>query len=72
MVIVHDQETRFDVNTARLRAYFGLTGAEVNVAKGVMQGKPFRKIADEYNNSVVTTRNLLKRVLSKTGVHRQS
>jgi len=72
VVVVFDPEVELPLQTERMRALFGFTRAEAQVAIGIVQGKALDCIAASHGTSVATTRNLLKRVFVKAGVNRQS
>jgi DNA-binding CsgD family transcriptional regulator/PAS domain-containing protein len=72
LVIVFDPDIELPLHPERMRALFGFTRAEAQVAIGIVQGKSLDSIAATHDNSVATTRNLLKRVFVKAGVNRQN
>jgi len=72
MVIIFDPDIELPLHPERMRALFGFTRAEAQVAIGIVQGKSLDSIAATHENSVATTRNLLKRVFVKAGVNRQN
>ena len=55
-----------------VEALFDLTPAEARVAAAIADGKTPREIARQNGTSVTTVRNQLNRVLSKSGLNRQS
>ena len=55
----------------RLRATFGLTTAEAEIASAVSQGDALKEIADARGVAVGTVRNQLKSIFAKLGVTRQ-
>jgi DNA-binding CsgD family transcriptional regulator len=71
-VMIFDPERELAAPYARMHELFGFTRAEAAVALAVMQGKSLEQAASIQNNSVATTRNLLKRVFLKAGVCRQN
>ena len=54
-----------------LRQMFQLTEAEARVATAIAQGQSTEMIAQENGTSVETVRSQTKKVMQKTGVHRQ-
>ena len=56
----------------RLRDLFGLTRTEGLVAAALGQGHSIEDIASGMNVSLATVRTHLKRLLAKTGTHRQA
>ncbi len=57
---------------ASLRVSFGLTAAEAKLAARIALGDPLETIAEELGLTKETSRNQLKNVFQKTGVHRQA
>jgi DNA-binding CsgD family transcriptional regulator len=57
---------------ARLRDLFGLTRAEGAVAAALGRGSALDEIADDLGVGPATVRSHLKRILAKTGTHRQA
>jgi DNA-binding NarL/FixJ family response regulator len=57
---------------AILAAFYGLTGAETQVAQLLAVGRSAQGIADERGVSVGTVRVQIRAILSKLGVHRQA
>ncbi|MES2667135.1 MAG: helix-turn-helix transcriptional regulator [Pseudomonadota bacterium] len=51
---------------------FGLTGAEVDIVRGITLGHPLRDIAEGRGRSVETVRTQLRSILAKTETHSQS
>jgi DNA-binding CsgD family transcriptional regulator len=60
------------VEASLLLALFDLTAAEADVANAIALGKSIADIASARQTSLETVRNQLKRVLVKTGCHRQA
>ncbi|RZU40043.1 helix-turn-helix transcriptional regulator [Edaphobacter modestus] len=57
---------------AVLRALYGLTPAESRLADVLLEGLEVREAADRLGITVESTRFNLKRILAKTGTHRQA
>lgn len=55
-----------------LQEAFGLTGAEVDIVRGVTMGQPLKDIADSRARSLETVRTQLRSILAKTETHGQS
>lgn len=70
LVFIRDPEAPIAV--ARLRELFGLTRTEAAVAAALGRGQSLEDIATEMGSSLGTVRTHLKRILSKTGTHRQA
>ncbi|MGA0540143.1 LuxR C-terminal-related transcriptional regulator [Neotabrizicola sp. VNH66] len=51
---------------------FGLTGAEVEIVRGITLGLPVREIAEARGRSAETVRTQLRSILQKTETHSQS
>jgi pimeloyl-ACP methyl ester carboxylesterase/DNA-binding CsgD family transcriptional regulator len=51
---------------------FGLTGAEVDIVRGITLGLPVKDIAEARGRSAETVRTQLRSILSKTETHSQS
>lgn len=51
---------------------FGLTGAEVDIVRGITLGHPLRDIAEGRGRSVETVRTQVRSILAKTETHSQS
>ena len=58
--------------TVLMRRLYGLSPTEARVADLLMQGFDMREVTDELKGTVETTRFHVKRVLAKTGTHRQA
>jgi DNA-binding CsgD family transcriptional regulator len=56
----------------QLAELFGLTGAEAALASALLTGEELRAIAERSGRSLNTVRTLLKRLMAKTDVNRQS
>jgi DNA-binding CsgD family transcriptional regulator len=72
LVLIHDSDRHAVPPKQRLRDAYGLTSAEAGVAQLLLRGAGMPEIANELHISVETARTHLRRVLGKTGVHRQS
>ncbi len=70
MVFLRDPET--PLSARRLRELFGLTRTEASVAAALGDGKSPENIAADLGIGIGTVRTHLKRVLAKTGTHRQA
>jgi DNA-binding CsgD family transcriptional regulator len=70
LVFIKDPEAPIAV--ARLRDLFGLTRAEGAVAAALGRGSALNEIADDLGVGPATVRSHLKRILAKTGTHRQA
>lgn len=70
LVFIRDPEAPLAV--ARLRELFGLTRTEAAVAAALGRGKSAEHIATEMGIGIGTARTHLKRILAKTGTHRQA
>ena len=57
---------------ATVQEAFGLTGAEVEIVRGITLGLPVRDIAEARGRSLDTVRTQLRSILSKTETHSQS
>lgn len=51
---------------------FGLTGAEVEIVRGITLGLPLKDIAEQRGRSIETVRTQLRSILAKTETHSQS
>lgn len=69
LVFIRDPET--PISVAHLRELFGLTRAEGAVAAALGQGSSLDEIAVMMGVGLATVRSHLKRILAKTGTHRQ-
>jgi DNA-binding CsgD family transcriptional regulator len=72
LLIFVDLERRPRPPQDALKAAFGLTPAETQLAIQISSGETLDLIADEMGISKETARNQLKSIFQKTGVHRQS
>jgi len=70
LVFIRDPEAPIAV--ARLRDLFGLTRAEGAVAAALGRGASLEDIAANMGVGLATVRSHLKRILAKTGTHRQA
>lgn len=70
LVFIRDPEAPIVV--ARLRELFGLTRTEGAVAAALGQGASLEDIAARMGIGLATVRSHLKRILAKTGTHRQA
>ena len=70
MVFIRDPEA--PLAAKRLRELFGLTRTEAAVAASLGDGKSPERIAADLGIGIGTVRTHLKRVLAKTGTHRQA
>ena len=70
LVFIRDPEAPIAV--ARLRERFGLTRTEAAVAAALVRGQSLEEIATAMHIGLGTVRTHLKRILSKTGTHRQA
>lgn len=70
LVFIRDPEAPLAV--ARLRELFGLTRTEAVVAAALGRGQSLETIATEMSIGIGTARTHLKRILTKTGTHRQA
>ncbi len=70
LLFIRDPEAPFAAG--RLRELFGLTRTEAAVAAALGRGRSLEAIAAEMNIGIGTARTHLKRILAKTGMHRQA
>ncbi|MBN9427095.1 MAG: helix-turn-helix transcriptional regulator [Burkholderiales bacterium] len=70
LVFIRDPEAPIAV--AQLRELFGFTRTEAAVAAALGQGQSLEDIATDMGISLATVRTHLKRILAKTGTHRQA
>lgn len=72
IIFVSDPSTRMKPRGKVLRTLYGLTPAEARVADRLAEGHDVKTVASHLGITLETTRFHLKRVLSKTGTHRQT
>ncbi|PTD16869.1 helix-turn-helix transcriptional regulator [Sphingomonas fennica] len=70
LVFIRDPEA--PITVARLRELFGLTRTEAAVAAALGRGASLEDIASGMGIGLATVRSHLKRILAKTGTHRQA
>nr|WP_298728520.1 helix-turn-helix transcriptional regulator [uncultured Steroidobacter sp.] len=70
LIFVRDPEA--PITRSRLRDLFGLTGAESSVAAALGRGNSVEEISAAMGIGLSTARSHLKRILAKTGTHRQA
>lgn len=70
LVFIRDPEA--PIAAARLRELFGLTRMEAAVAAALGRGSSLEDIAEDMGIGLATVRSHLKRILAKTGTHRQA
>jgi DNA-binding CsgD family transcriptional regulator len=71
-IFITDPEVQPVTDQETLRSLYGLTEAEARMAAAMAQGKTAESIAEEFELSLHTARNRVKRILSKTKTNRQS
>lgn len=59
-------------SVAALQSRFRLTRAEARVVRALAEGRSIRRIAEEFDVSLETTRTHAKRAMQKTDTHRQA
>lgn len=72
LAVIYDPDTAPTVNTALVAQLHGLTVTEALLASALAQGKSLAQFATERGCTQQTARTHLKRVLDKTGTHRQA
>jgi len=72
LVLVTDPERTSSFPDSVLRALYGLTPAETEVANGLLMGYCLEEIASLRHVTLGTVRIQMKSLLSKTGINRQS
>lgn len=72
IVFIGDPEQPVEANEERLRALYGLTGAEARVASLLARGYRLDEISETLNVAYETTRKHLKQIFSKTTTARQA
>ena len=70
--IVREQVQAVDISEERLRALYGLTGAEARVASLLARGYRLDEIAEMLGVAYETTRKHLKQIFGKTSTARQA
>ncbi|MBL8467980.1 helix-turn-helix transcriptional regulator [Methyloversatilis discipulorum] len=70
LMFIRDPEAPADLE--KLRALFDLTRTEAAVAAALAQGRSLEGIASVLGIGLATVRSHLKRILAKTGTHRQA
>jgi DNA-binding CsgD family transcriptional regulator len=70
LVFIRDPEAPADLD--KLRGLFDLTPTEAAVAAALAQGRSLEGIASGLGIGLATVRSHLKRILAKTGTHRQA
>lgn len=70
LIFIRDPEA--PIAAARLRDLFGLTRTESAVAAALGRGRSLEDIAADMGIGLATVRSHLKRILAKTGTHRQA
>lgn len=71
-VLVFLSDPEAPIGVTRLRELFGLTRTEAAVAEALARGASPETIAVEMGVGLATVRTHLKRILAKTGAHRQA
>ena len=72
LVFLSDPSSRPASRGAVLRDLYGLTPTESRLADLLLHGLEVREVADQMRTTLETARFHLKRVLAKTGTHRQT
>ncbi len=72
LVVIHDPDRSAVPPTVRLMQAYGFTLAEAGVAQMLLRGNGVAAVAERLGISLETARTHLRRVLTKTGTHRQS
>jgi len=72
LVFITDPEAAPRTAEDTLRALYALTPAEARLTALLLQGRSVQEAADQLKITTNTARTHLKRVLSKTGTHRQA
>ena len=72
LVFITDPEATPRTAEDTLRELYGLTPAEARLTAHLLQGRSLQETADQLEITTNTARTHLKRVLSKTGTHRQA
>ena len=71
-ILITDPTTQRTLDPVQLRAVYGLTEAELGVARGIAAGQSPKRIASLLGVSVNTVKTHLKSLFSKTDSHRQA
>jgi DNA-binding CsgD family transcriptional regulator len=71
-IVLVDPDKRWRPPEASLRVSFGLTAAEARLAARIASGDSLENIAEELGVTKETSRNQLKSIFQKIGVHRQA
>jgi len=72
LVLINDPDRHAEPPKERLMEAYGLTAAEARVAQLLLRGEGLAGVATHSSISLETARTHLRRVLVKTGTHRQS
>ena len=72
LLFVIDPENRSAISVEGMRNLYGLTRAEAEICRLIVECHSTQEIADIRNVSVATVRTQMKSVFSKTGLHRKS
>ena len=72
IIVLADLEKRWRPPETILRTSFGLTIAEAKLASAIASGSSLEGVADELGITKQTSRNHLKSIFHKVGVHRQA
>jgi len=72
IVFINEPERRYEIDTRILMSLYGLTKAEVNLAKLLAEGANLDQAAAELGIARNTARAQLRSIFAKTGVSRQS
>ncbi|HVJ94865.1 MAG TPA: helix-turn-helix transcriptional regulator, partial [Labilithrix sp.] len=72
MVVINDPERAVTLDASRVASMYGLTATEAEIAVALATGHTLTQIAAERGCSEQTLRTHAKRILSKTGQHRQA
>jgi DNA-binding CsgD family transcriptional regulator/PAS domain-containing protein len=72
LVFVSDPDGKPFSRAAILRELYGLTPTESRIADLLAEGREIPEVADRIRTTIATARFYLKRVLAKTGTHRQA
>ncbi len=72
VLFIGDPEHSGDIDEARLRQIYGLTGAEARIAALLARGYRLDEIAQMLDVAYETTRKHLKQIFGKTGTGRQA